>query len=400
MHKLTLSNGLKVIFQAKKGNSAVVEIMINVGSNHEAKDEKGISHFIEHMLFEGTSNRPTNRDISNEIEKVGGDFNAYTTNERTCFHIKVLKKHFPIALEIIGDILQNSLFKESDLNKEKNVVIKEIDMVHDEPRFYQWDLFQKNLFLKHPAKYPIYGDKEIVRKLNRAKVLAYFNKYYVPKNMTLALVGDIKGWKKILEEKLRPKKGSLRRGKVESEPIANRNRLIKEKRNVTSTYGVLGFNTVSRTHPDSYVLEVINGILGRGQSGRMFTEIRAKKGLAYDVGTQYVPEVSYGYFAIYVSVDKNNLNLARDLILKELEKLEDVSEKDIREAKTYIEGEYLLDLEDPQKVADQLLFWEQNKDAKLMKEYISRIKKVTVNDVKRVAKKYFKHYTFAVVEGK
>ena len=110
MHKLTLPNGLKIIFEHKKSNSVVVQVLVKVGSDHESVTERGISHFIEHMVFEGTTNRPTNWDISNAIEKVGGSFNAYTTNERTCFYVKVLKKHFPLALEILADILQNPLF--------------------------------------------------------------------------------------------------------------------------------------------------------------------------------------------------------------------------------------------------------------------------------------------------
>ncbi len=400
MQKVVLDNGLNVIFKQKKGNSVVVEICINVGSNYEQLNEKGISHFIEHMLFEGTKKRPTNREISNEIEKIGGEFNAYTTNERTCFYVKVLKKHFSIAVDVISDIVQNSIFKESDIKKEKNVVCKEIDMVQDEPRFYQWDLLLQNMFTKHPAKYPVYGHRKVINNLTRKKVLAYFHKYYVPNNMTLSIVGDFKDWKKEIEKKFVVKKSKLTKQMLVREPQASKNKEVREKKNIASTYAVMGFNATPRTHPDSYVLEIINGILGRGQSGRMFTEIRAKKGLAYDVGTQCIPELTYGYFAVYVSVDKAKLPLAKKLILLELEKLQKVTIKDVNEAKTFIEGEYLLDLEDPQKVADQLLFWEQNKDAKLMNDYVKRIKKVTVADVKKVAKKYFKNYTFAVVEGK
>ena len=115
MEKVILPNGLTVIFEKRKGNSVVVNVMIKVGSNSEDNSEKGLSHFMEHILFEGTEKRPTNKDISNEIEKIGGDFNAYTSNEKTCFYVKVLKKHFPIAVEILADILQHSLLQEKDI---------------------------------------------------------------------------------------------------------------------------------------------------------------------------------------------------------------------------------------------------------------------------------------------
>src|SRR3989338_9737733 len=133
MEKRVLRNGLTVIYERRKGNSVVVQVMVKTGSNHEGKRERGISHFLEHILFEGTTKRPNNRIISNEIEKIGGDINAYTSNERTCFYVKVLKKHFPIAVEVLGDILQNPLFRTEAVEREKNIILKEIEMVNDEP---------------------------------------------------------------------------------------------------------------------------------------------------------------------------------------------------------------------------------------------------------------------------
>ncbi len=400
MNKITLPNGLTVIYEKKKTNSVVIEIMVKVGSNLELPSERGVSHFIEHMLFEGTTKRPTNWHISNEIEKIGGDFNAYTTNERTCFYVKILKKHFKIGVDVLADLIQNSMFKTSELEKEKNVVIKEIDMIHDEPRYYQWDLLLRNLFTKHPTKNPVYGDRKVIRGLTREKVLNYFNKYYVPNNIVISVVGDVKDWKQEITKKFTFEKGKdIKRVSVK-EPLAKKCTIKKEKRNIASTYATMGFKTVPLKHKDSYVLEVINGILGRGQSGKMFTEIRGKRGLAYDVGTQHIAEPTYGYFAVYASVDKKKLPLAKKMILAEFEKLQQITEKDLKESKTYIEGEYLLELEDSQKVADQLLFYEQAGDAKSMKRFVKKIKQVNISDVKRVAKKYFKNYTMAIVEGK
>jgi len=200
--KIVLANGLTVIYKKKRGNSVVVEVMIKVGSNHEQKNERGISHFLEHILFEGTTTRPTNKDVSNEIEKIGGDFNAYTSNEKTCFYIKVLKKHFKIAVDVLADILQNPLFKETDIKKEKNVVIKEIDMVNDEPKYHQWILLQKLLFDKHPCRFPTYGDKKVIKNLTRQKLIKFFKKYYVPNNMVISIVGDVSNWKKEIKKKM------------------------------------------------------------------------------------------------------------------------------------------------------------------------------------------------------
>ena len=400
MKKVVLDNGLTVLFEQKKGNAVVVEIMIKVGSNYETATERGISHFIEHMLFEGTQKRPTNLLISNEIEKIGGEFNAYTTNERTCFYVKVLKKHFTKAIDVLSDILQNSLFKEEDVLKERNIVIKEIDLVNDEPRYYQWDLLQRTIFEKHPTKYPVYGERKVIKSMTRKKVLDYFNRYYVPNNMIISVVGDVKNWQKEIKQKFVFKKKRLAKGKKITEPIQKKNKEKKEKRKIASTYTVMGFKTVPRSHKDSYTLDVIDGVLGRGQSGKMFTEIRAKKALAYDVGTQHLADIDFGYFAIYATIDKKNLVLVKKTILTELAKLKNLSAKDLNEAKTFIEGDYLLEIEDPQKVADQIVFWEQAGTAKMINNYVKNIKKVTIKDVQRIMNKYFKYYTFVIVEGK
>jgi len=303
-------------------------------------------------------------------------------------------------LDVLADILQNPLFNEKEIEKEKNVVCKEIDLVNDEPRYYQWDFLQRTLFSKHPAKYPISGEKKVIQKITRKEVLKYFNKYYVPSNIIISIVGDVKSWKKTISENFSlDKNGKVRKSKF-VEPIAKFNVEKREKKKIVNTYSVLGFKTVNRGHKDSYVLDVINGVLGRGQSGRMFTEIRAKKGLAYEVGTQSISEPTYGYFAIYATIDKKNVSLVKKMILEELEKLKTLKQKDLHDSKTYIEGDYLLEIEDGQKVADQMLFWEQVKNAKLMDSYVREIKKVTLKDVSRVVNKYFKYHSFVVIEGK
>jgi len=399
MQKIKLKNGLTIIYQEKDTNSVAIEILVKVGSNDETKTERGISHFLEHMVFEGTKKRPTSQEIANEIEKIGGDLNAYTSNERTCFFVKILNKHFDIGLDILADIVQNPVFDKNNIEKEKKIVLKEVDMVNDEPRFYQWVLFEKNLFEKHPSKFPTYGDRKVINGLTRKKVLDYYLKYYQPNNMVISIVGNVKDWKKKVEQKfISPAGKELKKLKV-NEPATKKNKLKKEKRKIANTYLVLGYKTVPRTHPDSYILEVVSGILGRGQSGWMFQEIRGKHGLAYEVGTQHACDQDYGYFSVYLSTEKKKVNLAIKLVLEQLNKLKSLSEKDLQESKTYLEGSYLLETEDNQKLADALVFWEQIEDAKKIEEFVKKIKKVTTKDIKRVVNKYFNNYCLAVVEG-
>jgi predicted Zn-dependent peptidase len=399
MEKAVLKNGLTVIYEPKKSNSIVIQVLINGGSNQEKKNERGIAHFLEHLLFEGTKKRPTNREISNEIEKIGGEFNAFTTGERTSFYIKVLKKHFAVAVDVLADALQNSLFAEEHIAREKKIILKEIDMVNDEPRFYQWILLQKHLFEKHPCRYPTYGEKKDILNLGRDNIVKFFKKNFSPENMIITIVGDAPHWKKMIEDNFTMKKKWSTAKKINWEKPQKKDKLKVEKKKVANTYMVFGFRTVPKGHDDCYVLDVINAILGRGQSGKMFTEIRSKRGLAYDVGTQQVAETSFGFFAVYVIVEKKNVSLVKRVVLEELEKLKEVSEKDLKEAKDFIEGDYLLGMEDNQRVADELGQWELTGDARMMKTYLQHIKSVKASDIRKAANTYFKHHTLAIIEG-
>ena len=167
MKKTNLKNGLTLIEEKKDTASVSIVITVKTGSNNETKKILGISHFIEHMLFEGTAKRENSTIIANEIEKLGGDLNAYTSNEKTCFYIKVPKKHFDKALDILSDILQNPVFDKKSIEKERGIILKEINLVNDEPRFYQWILFQRTLFKKYPTKNPAYGTRAAVKKITR-----------------------------------------------------------------------------------------------------------------------------------------------------------------------------------------------------------------------------------------
>ncbi len=402
MKKWVLKNGMTLLYEQKKTASVAVQVLVNVGSDWEKK-LFGIAHFIEHMVFEGTKKRKDAKEITNAVEKVGGVSNAYTTNARTCYHIKVPKKHFEVALDVTADTLLNPLFRAKDTERQKNILFKEIDLVTDEPRYHQWILFQKTLFVKHPSRNPTYGSRKTVGMVRSADLWSFFNEYYHPRNMIIAVVGDVRNVKKKVEEMFNRKstKGRMTKEKVH-EPVQEKIKVAKEKRkDQESTYLALGHRTVPRLHKDSYVFDVIDGILGRGQSGWMFDEIRNKRGLAYEAGTEKAAESDFGFFATFSSIDKKNVEKVKSLILEQLKKLENVSAQDVQEAKTYIEGSYLLDSEDTQKLADELLYWEQMGDAQRYKQYLKRIYAVRVEDVRRVAKAYFrKPYVMAVIEGK
>lgn len=400
MKRIKLENGLTILIDQRNTDTITVQAIVKTGSNNETKGIHGISHFIEHMLFEGTKKRKEAKIISNEIGSIGGELNAYTSNERTCFYVKVPKKHFLKALDIVSDILKNPLFKEKAIEKERKVILKEINMINDEPRFYQWILFQGGLFQKNNTKYPVYGFREDVKNITRKDILNYYNKYYVPNNTIISISGDVKNI-----DRLKPYFTDFNKNKKVNiynviEPPLNKNIIKKEKRKILNSYLVLGYKTVARLHKDSYILDVIKSILGRGQSGRIFEEIRGKRGLAYEVGVHNEANNDYGFFSIYLNTDKTKIELVKKIILKEIEKLQNnnLTKKELKEAKGYLEGQYILENEDTHDRADSLAFWESIKDANLAKDYLKEIQKVKLNDISKIAKKYFKNYCLAIVE--
>ena len=399
MEKTILNNGLTLVFSKRPSDSVTIEVSVRVGSNNETRRISGVSHFIEHLLFEGTKKRPSSTIISNEIEKLGGELNAYTANERTSFYIKVLNKHFAVALDILSDIIQNPLFDEKAIEKERKVILKEINMINDQPRFYQWVLFNKTLFQKHPAKNPIYGTEEAVKKITRKDLADYYKKYYIPNNMVISVAGNIKNISKEVKDRFKGlKKQKLQQIKKVVEPSLTNIRKRIEKKKILNSYVVLGYKAAPRASFDSYVLDLIKALLGRGQSGRIIEEIRNKRGLAYEVNVYHEPSLNYGFFAVYLNTDKKIVNKAIKIILNEL-KLKNLTDKEINDAKGYLEGQRILGNEDTHEQADMLNFWELVKDASLSKTYVKKIKKITKKEILRVAKKYFtKNYALAIIQ--
>jgi len=397
MKKIKNKNGLTIIYDKQPTKSVSVHVTVRVGSNNEDKTNNGISHFIEHMLFEGTRKR-TNQEIANEIEKLGGELNAATTPERTYYYIKILNKYFDKALDILSDILQNPKFDADSMEKEKKVILNEINLVNDEPRFYQWILLQGKLFDSN-ARLPTYGSKEVVRNLTRETVLEYYNNHYTSDNTVISVAGNIKNpFKKIKNKFNKLKSGKLKKN-ILKEKKNRFKKIIVKKKNISQTYIVLGYKIPNRSSKESYVFDILHAILGRGQSGRLFDEIREKRGLAYEVGVQHESGIDISLFAVYVSTkNKDKINEIVKIILEEFNKLRKIDHNSLREAKTYIEGNFVLDNEDTQEKSNLIGFWELANKAEDVNVYLDRIKRITVNDVKRVVKKYLnKNYTLAVL---
>jgi predicted Zn-dependent peptidase len=399
VQKKVLSNGLTILYKNVPSETVTVEFSVHTGSIMEKKDEAGLSHFLEHLLFEGTKKRPTSRAIANEIEKYGGEFNAATSHERTFYYVKIANKHFTIALDILYDMFTRSLFAPKIIEKERKVILDEVNMVNDMPRHYQWILFHDALFQKHPAGRPVYGEVPKLRKITRKQILAYFAKWYVPSQITLVVTGNVQGVLQAVEKKCNSWKDIA--VDVPSIPLMEKTRSVvrREKKKLGQSYMILGYKTVVRSHPDSYVFDVIAGILGRGQSGWLFDEIRAKRGLCYTVGFEYDGAKTYGMVGVYCGTNKKNITQVEKLIMTQFKRLLKVTAQDLSESKTYIEGSLALDHENTAHLAEEIADWHYSDSLRGFEMYVSRIKKVRLADVKRVVKKYFtKDYTMIVLE--
>ncbi len=398
MQKLILKNKLRVLVEEKPSKSVAISILIKTGSINEGKKILGISHLIEHLLFEGTKTR-TQKQIAEEIEKIGGELNALTSTQYTIFYAIVLKKHFEKALSVLADIIQNPTFEGKAINKEKKIILEEIKLITDQPRFHQWILFQKNLFKVHPIKNPIYGTEETIKSITREDILDYYKKYYIPNNIIVTIVGNAKDPKNTIENHFKnfiPKELETKTFK----DVPNKKFRKVEKRKTLHTYIVLGYKTVPRTNKDSYALDLLKIILGYGQSSKLFSSIRNKYGLAYEIAAQHEAGIDYGFFAVNLSTESKNKEKAIDIILKEFKDLQKLTDKELKEAKEQIEGLFELQNEDNYKLSETLSYYEMIEDAELAKKYISNIKKISLKEIKKIAKKYLNEkYTVTMIEG-
>lgn len=391
MQKLVLKNGITVLTEKRPTASVAVEVQMKVGSVNENPQQAGMTHLIEHLLFEGTTTR-TAHDISNTVESVGGEFNAATTHERTFYFIHIPKEYLIRAIEIMADVIKNPLFAEKVIAKEKNVVLNEIKMVHDDPKSYQWVVFLNALFKKHKAKNPIYGNPKAIKAMSHEDIVAYYQKHYIPQNMTLSLVGNVGSYLPLIKKHFATMKPqSLLSEQSEKEPIPTQPVTHHVKKDVEHVYNVIGYQAPPKGHKDSYALEVIRSILGRGQSSRLFTEIRTKRGIAYIVGALYESSISFGAFASYIGTEHKHLKEAREVLLDAF-KLKNLTPQEVKDAKNYIIGNFLLRNEDNKERADSNAEWSLINKQPL--EFISNVKKVTMKDIKQTAQKYFhKNYT-------
>ena len=383
-----LSNGLNVIVERRPGTTVAVEVSVKAGSADEGKNVTGASHYVEHMLFEGTKKRPTSREITNAVEKLGGILFAGTDTERTVYACKVLRKDVGVAFDVLGDMLANPLFDADAFERQRKVILSEIALDKDDPKEHMWTLLQEGLFPGHPYGRPSYGSEESVAGLSMEDVRGFFEKFYRAENMTVAVVGDVPdALKKVRSYFGGFAGGKLSGGKRESIRPLKQSAKLEERENILQSYSCVGFRAYPRTSRMSYCFDVIDAILGRGQSGRIFDEVRNKRGLAYDAGVEYEASFGFGMFYAYACTERKDEEAAREVIWEELDKLGELSGEDLSEAKTFVAGRYLMRNDEPMSWADNLCFAREAGDVRKALDYPDAVASVTLDEVVATAEK-------------
>jgi zinc protease len=401
--RYVLDNGMVVILEEIHTAPVVaLQVWVKAGSITEGEySGSGISHYIEHMLFKGTQKRGVG-EIDREIRGLGGEIGGYTSFDRTVYHIVVPSGHFVTALDVLADAVMNSAFEPEELKKEREVILREIDMGEDDPDRFLGRLFWSTVYREHPYRYPVIGYRTLFERLTRKDLLDYYHRMYCPNNMILVGVGDFDSQivlAYIKEAFANFERGSLPSVCIPAEPKQLETRRVEREFEVKQIYLLMGFRTVSIQSKDMYPLDVLAIILGQGRSSRLFRKIREEKGLVTTISSwSYTPRYT-GIFGIRATLDEINKDRVVEEILKELDqfKVELVSEEELEKAKRKVVSEHIFSRETMEDRAGDFASSELVVgDLNFSKKYVRQIQKVDRQEIKRVANKYFRRDNLTV----
>ena len=396
-HKLTtLKNGLRLItIPMPQVESTTVMVGVGAGSRYETKRVNGLFHFLEHMAFKGTKKRPSALAIATELDSIGGIFNAFTAKELMGYYIKAAAKHTTLMFDILTDMLTNSLFKKEEIERERKVILEELNLYEDMPYRWAWETFERILYGDNPMGWGSIEERRGTINIKKEDLLEYINRLYYPANMVVAVAGKL-DQKKI--GKLADKYFGLpkRKGKKMVNPVKLDQRKAKTKlvyKKTEQAHFCLGVPGYSYLHKDRFSLGLLSTILGGGMSSRLFIEVRERRGLAYYV--QATPEffTDSGYFLTQAGVMLKKADEAIKVVLQQFYQTtaKKVDTKELKKAKEFLKGGMILALEDSQRVAsryfNQVLLEEKIRPPD---EVMKLIDKVTPDDIQKVAKDVFK----------
>jgi len=374
-------------------------VMVGAGSRYENKKINGLSHFLEHMFFKGTTKRPTALDISSVVDGIGGEFNAFTSKEYTGYYVKAASKHMDLSLDVLSDMILHSKFDSAEIEKEKGVIMEEINLYEDTPMRRIGDVFEELLYGDQPLGWAVLGTKDVIKSITRDHFVQYISDLYKGGNVIVGVAGGIAD-EKLAIDNVERYFGELADEKVPA-PLAVDNEqcqskvLVKYKK-TDQAHLSIGVRAFPVDSPERYAMSVLSTILGGNMSSRLFIQVRERRGLAYYVRSGADHYRDAGYFVTQAGLDIKRIEEAVSVIVDEYWKLTnkgELSDAELTKAKEYIKGKMVLELEDSQSVAglyvSQALLEKEIKTADVIME---KIDKVTKEDVARVAMEVFKKY--------
>jgi predicted Zn-dependent peptidase len=392
-YRKVLKNGMTLIFEKRDLPVVALGFAVRNGGENEEAHEKGISHFIEHMLYKGTPKRNAQK-IAEEIEKNGGVLNGFTDETITAYWCKMPSRHLSVALDVLSDMVKNPLFDKKELEKERKVIFEEMKMRRDTPMVYVLDKIKEFLY-EEPFGSSLIGTEETMNPINRERLLEKFKEVYHPNNMILSVVGDADFNKlvKFCEKTFGKQKGKVKRLKLKERTDSK----IESRKGIDQANLVFAYHIPLAEDKKSYAARVLNALLASGMSSRLFAEIREKRNLAYSVHGDSSINKDFSYNLIYVGTSKENVEKVKELILKEFEKVsKDLDKKELNQVKEQLVGNHQISMEDSTSQMVSLLGWEIDGNAKDFYNYEKNILSVKLEDVKKLAK-IKDHSFFALV---
>ncbi len=386
-----LDNGLRILTAPMdSAQSVTCAIMLAAGSRYETPETNGIAHFAEHMFFKGTERRPTARDISMEIDGIGGEFNAFTGKEYTGYYVKCAAESRDIALDVLVDMLRHSKFNPDEIEREKGVIIEEMNMYYDTPRDFIGGVYEELLYDDQPLGWEIIGRKETIRNAKRETFSGYVDRWYRPSRMVVGVGGKIgddlhERVQELLGDTEEAETGDPEQVKV----VANDHAHVKVHTKASDQAHIcLGVHSYPLEHPDRYALQVLSTVLGGGMSSRLFTEVRERRGLAYYVYGLNHSYTDAGTLYAQAGVDINRIDDAVSTVAAEMRKIaeEPVPAPELEKAKSFSKGRFVLQLETSQGL---IMFGLRREVLESRtpdpEEILAELDKVTAEDVARVA---------------
>lgn len=388
-YRKVLKNGMTILFEKRDNPVVSVAFGVRCGGLNESSKEKGVSHFIEHLLYKGTPTR-NSREIAEEIEGKGGILNGFTDETITAYWCKMPSKHLNVALRVLSDMVKNPLFDKNEIEKERSVIFEEIKMGRDNPAHHAFREIQ-GLLYESPLGLPLIGTEETLNSLTREKILSRFKEIYTPNNIVLCVVGDA-DFSEIVN--FAEKNFSGLKGKAPKYKVVEANgSKIEKRKGVDQANMIFAHHVPTSDKKTSYAAHVLNVLMAGGMSSRLFHEVREKRNLAYTIKGESAILKDFAYSLIYAGVKKENVPLVKKLILDEFKKVsKELTEKELARIKEQIVGNYQISMEDSQNQMVNLLMHEIDGNAKDAYEFEKNILAVKLADVKKLSK--MKKYSF------